>query len=873
MLLLTLMSSSVFGAVITTITPVTPSDALLAKAQQLYSDALLADDKRHALQLYQAAIDTYPIASAYNNLGLLFSELGDTSSYGHHRERALAVLEQGARVALETNDTKTYVAIESNIGFILRDRNQKSVALCLEAIEHFDRALAVDPDHVSALFNKASALYGLREFDAAEKLNRRVLELEPHHVGSNTDLGIILFYTRRDLEAAVRHQEIVAATTDSLAVRYGALANKATFLRGEGQFARALEAYEQAYALMPDDPIALSNVMVGKRPLCAWERIHELQDKLVAIAERRLAAEADGAPILPFESTLMQLSDAFRKRLAVAESRLTYQAVMLDLAPSRFALGASASAALRPATPLRIGYVSYDFRDHPMGQLIMGFVENHDRRAVESYCYSYGSNDGSEWRQRAEAHCGTFRDVAALSDVEAARQIARDQVDVVVDLMGHTTGARDGLLALKPSRIIVNYLGYPGTTGAPVTDFAFVDRLVMPPERASTSMSEQVVYLPTTYQSNLYESEPQSCISDGDNTYEEDALDPFPPCPLATRSSQGLPESAIVFCNFNTINKMEPVAFAVWMRVLQQVPGSVLWLLAPSSSHDAEAIMNTLRQEAQARGVHASRILFAQWEPRRQHLARLTLADVFLDSFIYNAHSTASDALWAHVPIVTLWGDAFPSRVAASVLQNALERLPDITPHSVKDYEAIAVQLAKNPVLLRRYRRELAKSALSSPLFDSRQTASHLEAAYEVVHDLTHRVDGNAQTTRRYHALVRPRGASGDGDSRTASRVQVAVQEGIRWQHLGELSTAQYFYHLALRTDPTHADALHLLGTVFFASGRPRTAQRLLAQVVESHPDVVLFRMNAGLVHLSLGERTKSAEQVGELLVLLRSCV
>lgn len=875
LLCLLLIASTVAVHVIATSTaaPSSALDALAAQAKQLYTDALHSGDKTHAVELYQAAIATFPLATAYNNLGLLLHELGEQAggSNGRHREQALEVLTQGAQVAQDANDAATYVAIESNIGFILRDKRHKSVSLCLEAITHFDRALAVDPENVHAMYNKASALYGLREFDAAETLNRRVLAREPLHVGANTDLGIILFYSRRDLEAAVRHQDTVITTAESWLVRYGALTNKATFLRGDGKFALALEAYEQAYALRPDDSIALSNVLVGRRPLCVWEGIHELQDTLVALAIRNLAAASDAAPILPFEATLMPLSDAFRKQLAVAESRQAYQAVTLELAPSRFTLAPSAMAHERPATLLRIGYLSYDFRDHPMGQLILGFVEYHDERAVESYCYSYGTNDGSEWRRRAEARCGTFRDLFGLSDVEAAQQIARDHVDVVVDLMGHTTGARCGILALKPSRIVVNYLGYPGTTGASETDFVLLDRFVVPLERAQTSMSEHVVYLPTTYQSNLYESEPQSCLAvdapdletvDSNDDALDDDLSAYP-CPLATRSAQHLPASAIVFCNFNTINKMEPVAFAVWMRILHQVSGSVLWLLTPSSSHDADATMATLRREAQAHGVHASRIVFATWEARQAHLARLTLADIFLDSFVYNAHSTASDALWANVPLVTLWGDTFPSRVAASLLANALERFPELTPHSLKDYEAVAVRLAQTPALLRRYRHELASHTLSSPLFDTKQTASHLEAAYRAMHDLTQRMSAGKT---RFHVLVRPRGMhpslSREQDARTRSRVQAAVQEGVRRQQLGDLPTAQYFYRLALRTDRTHADALHLLGTAVFASGQARTAQRLLTRVVQDHPDVALYRTNAARVHLSLGERAKAAEEV-----------
>lgn len=837
-------------------------EAAAHEAVRLYRAAIAANTAKqetHAVQLFRASIAMYPLSHAYNNLGLLLFDLGD--------REALATFIHGAKVAQEANETETLAAIESNIGFVLRSQNMKSVALCLESIGHFDRALAIDPLHVQALYNKAAALYELREFGAAETLMYQVLALEPNHVAANMDLGGI-FYSRSDITKAVHHQGIAIANAKTLSEKLGAIANKGSFLRGAGLLVQALEAFEEAYALASGDSMAVFNLVIGRRPLCAWHRIDELHDELIEIVDRALSSPSLAyTPLMPFEAMLLRVSDAFRKRLAVVDSRQTDQAVTLDIMPPRWLSKINGDISMPPETPLRIGYLSYDFRDHPMGQLILGFLESHDAHLVETFCYSYGPNDASKWRKRAEKSCRVFRDVAELSDLEAAKQVALDQVDILIDLMAHTTGARIEIPSLKPSRIIVNYLGYPGTTGSSATDFVIVDKLVVPPERARAAMTEQVVYLPTTYQSNLHEREPQGCLEPEQlkPEFDYDISRCFKRCPLARRADHGLPkdQDVTVFCNFNTLNKMEPVAFALWLRILRRVPSSVLWLLTPSSE-DSLVIMSTLLTEAQAHGVHPSRVIFAPWETKRRHMARLTLADIFLDSLIYNAHSTASDALWASVPIVTLWGDTFPSRVAASLIQNALPDFPELTPHSIKEYEELAVLLAQDRVLLGRYRHELGVHALRSPLFDSKRTTESLERSYELMHDLTHHVGASQASEKRFQVILHPESSS-QSDANTELRIQTAVGEGLRHQRAGHFQVAKYFYSLALQSDQSHGDALHLLATLHFERGDTRIARTLMRKVADDHPDVALYRMNVAVMADRLGD-------VGIAVTEVRSC-
>uniref|UniRef100_K3WA70 protein O-GlcNAc transferase n=1 Tax=Globisporangium ultimum (strain ATCC 200006 / CBS 805.95 / DAOM BR144) TaxID=431595 RepID=K3WA70_GLOUD len=847
-------------------------EGLAQHAVELYRDAIsaIASNVSRAIQLFQQSIETYPLAPAYNNLGWLLLK---SDAHGHGKHAAMVALERGAVVATEANDTATYADIQTNLGHVVRSRNPRSVASCLEAIAFFDVALQAVPLHVTALYNKASALFAIRQYHEAEVLLRRALEFEPSHTFAHLDLGLI-YYARGNLELALKHHDLASANANSISQRANVMTNKANFLLKEGFAADSLAIFEEMRVLKPNGALELAHVAMAKRVLCLWDGVEDLHDRLVQSVEHELrtAAVEAGSSLYPFDSTLLRVSDAFRKRVATATAKRNDQPVTLELFPCALTLAAPTLLPTRPQKRLTIGYLSYDFRDHPMGQLILGFLENHNSDLVQRNCYSYGQDDESEWRARAMAACEVFRDIADVSDLGTAQQIAIDKVDIVIDLMVYTTGTRSEITALKPSPIVVNYLGYPGTSGASTINYVIADRFVVPPERVQSSMSEQVVYLPHTYQSNLYELENnEPCldtaiyVGDGDADDKKRRFVPIM-CPLAKRSDYGLPNAAIVFCNFNTINKYEPVAFFTWMRILHRVPGSVLWLLEPSS-YNSETIMDTLYREALAHGVHPSRILFAAREDKSSHMTRLTLADIFLDSFVYNAHSTASDALWANVPIVTLWGDAFPSRVAASLIHNAI-RFPEIVPHSVKEYEDLAITLAHNPVLLRRIRRELASQALASPLFDSRRTTFNLETSYEVMHDLTHRMFPHCQKDKRFHALVNPE-ASRDFDieANTKLRLQRALERGIVHHQNGQLKQAEYYYLMVVQVNPKYTDALHLLGTLYFSRGDVDLAQSLLRRVVQESPDVVLYHLNAGLVYASLGN-TQNA--VTELQYVLR---
>ncbi|HEY0442158.1 MAG TPA: hypothetical protein VGD36_18985, partial [Xanthobacteraceae bacterium] len=351
---------------------------------------------------------------------------------------------------------------------------------------------------------------------------------------------------------------------------------------------------------------------------------------------------------------------------------------------------------------IRIAYVSADFHAHATAFLMAELFERHDRTRFETIAVSHGPDDGSAMRTRLVGAFDHFLDVQHKSDDEVADLLRAMQVDIAVDLKGYTQGARLGIFQRRPAPIQVSYLGYPGTTGLGCIDYVLADRTVIPPDQLAF-YTEHVVWLPDTYQVN-------------DSTRAAGVESP-------SRAAAGLPPDGVVFCCFNSNYKITPEIFAIWMRLLAQVPGSVLWLLRPN-----ETAVRHLRQAAQVAGVEPERIVFAERTDLASHLARLRLADLFLDTLPYNAHTTASDALLVGVPVLTCIGCAFPGRVAASLLQAA--GLPELITDSLEAYEARALELARDAAARAGMRAQLTAHIESGPVFDTDRFRQHLERAF-----------------------------------------------------------------------------------------------------------------------------------------------
>ncbi|KAG7387615.1 hypothetical protein PHYPSEUDO_013865 [Phytophthora pseudosyringae] len=827
-----------------TVLVVTPENEVpLTLAIELYHAAQEAPEAQDKERLLRESIDAYPeIAAAYNNLAMLVFEL-------QGQDEAVQLLERGLQAAEATQDLENVAHIHNNLGFIARERGKWSVAYSLEALGHFEKALEINPDFVGALYNKASVLLALRQDMASQELLLKVLELEPDNRQAHLDLGRI-YFEHGALEKALEHEDRVIKTATTTKEKLQGMHNKGVFLKEYNFLSRALEVYDEMLAVDAVEAYVLVDMMNAKRSFCDWIGMETLENKVVAAAQRQFGLENPREPaiFLPYDSTLLKVSDDFRKHLAIRASMVYEQPSTLELLPLSW--GGKDPTWDRPSTPqrLKIGYLSFDFRDHPMGHLTLGLIEQHAAlaRGVDTICYSYGPNSvaSAPWRQQFEEKCGVFRDLLGMSDLQAAQTIGRDDIDVLVDLMAHTKGARLGIPSLRPSRIVVNYLGYPGTMGSSFTDFAMVDKMVLPPEVAAASMTEQIVYLPHTYQANRYEASIPSCGADA-------------ACQRANRSQHGLPTDAFVFCNFNTINKMESDSFAVWMAILRQVPTSVLWLLAPSGQ-DAPRVMEMLHDQAMMHGVPPSRVIFAPLVDKSTHLARITVADLFVDSFVYNAHSTAADALWADVPIVTFWGDTFPSRVAASLIRSTVP-FPELVSYSVKDYERVAVYLANSPKVLRRIRSSLAAHTLTAPLFNTRQTTEAIETAYEVMHDVVNRLHPFTKEDRkpRFQLVIQPeRSADASSNPETIqTRANDAIQRGISLQEAGEALGAQNVYSRVLRASPGNADAVHLMGTLHFQTGQFERAVEYISQAVAANPQVSWYHSNLALSYMALKQQ------------------
>lgn len=433
------------------------------------------------------------------------------------------------------------------------------------------------------------------------------------------------------------------------------------------------------------------------RAWCEWQDFDSWQPHaLQALADPGVAA------LSPFQLLSLPGISAAHQREAAQRwmaDRLHASTADRALLAAEFA----ASALPAPTAKLRIGYLSSDFHQHATALLMVEMLEAHDRARFELHAYSYGADDGRGMRQRVQASFDHFHDIGALDELAAARAIHADGIHILVDLKGYTAGTRTALLTYRPAPLQVSFLGYPGTLGGTFCDYLVSDRFITPAS-AAADYSEALACMPHSYQ-------PHGRLGE---------IGPAP-----TRESVGLPSEGLVLCCFNQAYKFTPEVFGIWCTLLDQTPGSVLWLLR---NEQAEG---NLRREAMARGIAPHRLVFAPDLPQAEHLGRLQLADLVLDTLPCNAHTTASDALWAGVPLLTCAGDTFASRVAGSLL-HAVE-LPELVAYSLTNYAALALALAHDPARLQALRDRLTQQRLTAPLFDVAGYTRSLEALYSTM--------------------------------------------------------------------------------------------------------------------------------------------
>ena len=429
------------------------------------------------------------------------------------------------------------------------------------------------------------------------------------------------------------------------------------------------------------------------REMCEWDDFAQSAERL-----RAVLAENQAGRISPFHLLSVPGISAREHR---GFSDLWVRDRVAASIPDRDRLAFQFD--LSPHPRLRIGYFSNDFHDHATSQLLVETFEAHSRTRCELHAFSFGADDGGTIRRRIKDAFSAFHDVSALSDIETANAVHAAGIDILVDLKGYTLGARTGVLMLRPAPVQVNFLGYPGTMGADICDYIITDSFVTPAASAS-DYSESFAYMPHSYQPHGRKS----------------VIGRKP-----TRAEAGLPESGFVFCCFNQAYKFTPPVFDVWCRLLEATPGSVLWLLC------AERAEGNLRGEALRRGISPDRLVFAPNMKQSEHLGRLQLADLVIDTAPYGAHTTASDALWAGVPVVTCAGDTFASRVAGSLLHAI--GLPELVTTNEQDYLATILALANEPGLQEASKAKLQRNRLTTPLFDVAAYTLALENLYETM--------------------------------------------------------------------------------------------------------------------------------------------
>jgi len=627
-----------------------------------------------AIASYDSALKVKPdYADALNNRGNVLQGL-------NRHEEAIACYDTALKINPEDADALN----NRGNAFLVLNRHE-------EAIANFDRALRIRPNYAAALNNRGNALRALNRHEEAIASYDKALQIKPGYAEA-------LYNRGNTLQGLNRNEEAIASYDRALEIRpddTDALTNRGNALQKLKRHEEAIASFERALGIKPDCKYAFGAAAYSRAHICDWgER---------ELTEKRLVDDVRSGKLVCSPFSFLSVSHRPVDQLVCATN------VVRDRYP---AIGSPVwKGKGYRHDRIRVAYLSADFHDHATAYLMAGLFERHDRALFETTAVSFGPDGPGNMRSRLKRAFERFIDVREKSDREIAALIQELEIDIAVDLKGFTTDSRTGIFAFRPAPIQVSYLGYPGTMGAGYIDYIIADEFVIPRDQ-QICYSEKVVYLPDCYQ-----------VNDSRRAIGECA---------ATRADMGLPEKGVVFCCFNNSYKLTPQIFDIWMRLLQQVEHSVLWLFQGSTTAESN-----LRREAKSRGVDPERLVFAPRMKLDQHLARHRLADLFLDTLPYNAHTTASDALWTGLPVITCAGTTFAGRVAGSLLMSL--GLAELAASTLKDYEALALNLATHPALLLEIREKLARNRSTAPLFDTERFRRHIEAAYTTMRDICQR--------------------------------------------------------------------------------------------------------------------------------------
>jgi len=658
-----------------------------------------------ALAGYDRAVQIDPnFAYAYCNRGTVLERLRRWDEALYSYERA---------VALNPGDALTLF----NRGSVLRELKRFDAALA-----SYEQAIAQRPDYVEAYVNRGHVLQEMDRFEdavssydkaielaavypaafvgrgrALQKLNRNqealeslqhAADLQSDYAGIYANQAVVLYGLHRHEEAAQFFARALALQPDSAELHY---------LHGQvlvllKRIEEGLASYDRALALDPD-----YNFLIGLRQhtamqICSWSGLETSLARVVQglQARRKVAPPLSTLGLVDSPSLHRAAAEIFAQQECPRDGRL---------------------GALAPhprSDKIRVGYFSADFRVHPVSLLSAGMIEAHDRSRFEIFAFSFGPDRADHVRTRMRRAFDHFTDVDQQSAENVAMLVRKMRIDIAIDMMGFTHNYRAGIFALRAAPVQVGFLGYPGTLGTDYMDYLVADHVLVP-AGSEQHYAEKIIYLPDSYQPN-----------DSNRPISER---------IFTREELELPSEGFVFCCFNRAFKLLPQTFGTWMSILRRVPGSVLWL-----SEGSSAVVANLRREAEARGVDGRRLVFARsMTGLEHHLARHRAAGLFLDTLPFNAHTTASDALWTGLPVVTCMGESMPARVAASLLHAV--GMPELITRTLTEYEELAVRLATHPDELERVREKLARHRLDAPLFNTARYIRNLESAYEQIHE------------------------------------------------------------------------------------------------------------------------------------------
>ena len=665
----------------------------------LATQHLDAERFEHAEEAYRQILAIRPdYAGACHNLGYALDKQNKLDEAAAYFKKALALKPDFAEalnclgnVCMKQHNTyeaescfmqalsikPDYAKAHNSLGCLF-EKQQKLP----EAAACYKQALTLKPDYAEAYYNIGNVFYRQSNLNEAETYLKRALALKPNFVEAINCLGNVLMKQQKIREAEMCFSQALAIKPDYAEAHY----NRGVTLQKMNRHGEAMANLDKALTLKPDIPYLLGAFLHTKMFLCDWQGI----DGIFKRVSEQISAGKPAA--VPFTLLPTPLSPAQQRTCAEIFVRHTFP-------PSADSLWNGEQYA---HDRIRLGYFSSDFRNHATAYLMAELFERHDRSRFEITGFSFGPANNDEMHRRLAKSFEHFIDVSDKSDLEIAMLARSMEIDIAVDLKGFTQDNRTGIFALRPAPVQVNYLGYPGTMGAYYIDYLIADATIISEER-KRYYNEKIVTLPDSYQAN-----------DASKKISES---------MFTRRELGLPEGAFVFCAFNSHYKITPDIFDIWMRLLHKVEGSVLWLLEGNPT----ATQN-LCAEAASRGIAEHRLVFAKRIELAEHLARHRHADLFLDTFYCNAHTTASDALWTGLPLLTCAGETFAGRVAASLLHAV--GLPELVTHSHAEYEELALALAADPQKLSAIREKLARNRDTCLLFDTERFTRHIEAAY-----------------------------------------------------------------------------------------------------------------------------------------------